>query len=538
MSLSSLSGKTVALCSSFPFPLDSFLESRGVHVVVWGSRLDALICGSEYETKIKYKTAVKLGIPILHWSTLESGIQTQLWTDQYAPQSVHDIIGHGEVVRTLSHWLVKWSAASKDKERGALLSGPPGIGKTTLAHLVSQAAGYSVIEFNASDCRSAKQMKELFENAVRSGVVGHRRVIIMDEVDGMSSGDRGGVGELAALIRVSTFPIICIANDRSTPKMKPIVNSCLDLKCARPSKTVIARAIYERIVKPKRLTTTIGLDELERMCEGGGNDIRQIVNTLQFGAVGAAGAGAGTRTEAETGRKDTILRMDPFSATGLLFKTLPLPDLDTRMNYVYLDHGLVPLMVAEGYLGAAGRPGAAGLDGAVRSAQALEMYDILDARIHRTQAWSLLPAAVLGVVEAAGAARGAAPFQIFPQWLGKSSKARKHRRWIAELGRRLGVTASNVLDMRETLCARLFGLKDAPAIVDTLIELGITRDDMFEVLSETVFTGDEKTVAMDTKLKGAVTREWKKRGICEVVAREVVPQESEEDYNSDSDTDN
>ena len=531
MSLSSLSGKTVALCGSFPFSIKSLLESNNVRIVVWGSRLDALLCGTEYVDKVKYKTAVKSGTTILHWSTLESAVETQLWTDQYAPHSVRDIIGHGEVVKTLNNWLVKWSADTpkdKDKERGALLSGPPGIGKTTLAHLVSRAAGYSVIEFNASDCRSAKQMKELFENAVRSGVVGQRRVIIMDEVDGMSSGDRGGVGELAALIRISTFPIICIANDRSVPKMKPIVNSCLDLKCARPSKTVIAKAIYERIVKPKQLTKTIGLDELERMCEGGGNDIRQIVNTLQFGAAGTAGPAS-----AETGRKDTILRMDPFSATGLLFKTPSIADLDTRMNYVYLDHGLVPLMVAEGYLGATGRPGAAGLDGAVQSAQALEMFDILDARIHRTQAWSLLPAAVMGVVEAAGAAKGAAPFQIFPQWLGKSSKARKHRRWMAEIGVRLGVKAGNVLDRRETLRARLFGLKDAPAIVDKLIELGITRDDMFELLSETVFTGDEKTVVMDTKLKGAVTREWKKRGICEV---ETQKQESEI-YNSDSDDD-
>jgi replication factor C subunit 1 len=523
MSVSSLSGKTVALCGTFPFSLQSFLGSHDVRIVVWSLCIDALVCGTDYEDKIKYKTAVKRGIPILHWSALESNIATQLWTDQYAPQSIHDIIGHGEIVRNLQGWFTKWEAAAggaaAPEDHGVLLSGPPGIGKTTLAHLVSKAAGYDVIEFNASDCRSAKQMKELFENAVRSGVVGRRRVIIMDEVDGMSSGDRGGVGELAALIRVSSFPIICIANDRSTPKMKPIVNVCLDLKCSRPTKTVIARAIYERIVKPKHLT--IGLDDLERMCEGGGNDIRQIVNSLQFGAGGSGGSG-----------KDTILRMDPFSATGLLFKTPTDADLDTRMNYVYLDHGLVPLMVAEGYLGASGRPGAGGIDGAVRASQALEMFDIMDARIHRTQAWSLLPAAVMGVVEAAGAARGPAPFQIFPQWLGKSSKARKHRRWMAELARRLGVNTANMLDMRETLRAQLFGLKDATGIVDKLIELGITRDDMFEALSETVFTGDEKTVAMETKLKGAVTREWKKRGV-----RETEHIHESNDYSSDSEED-
>jgi hypothetical protein len=75
-------------------------------------------------------------------------------------------------------------------------------------------------------------------------------------------------------------------------------------------------------------------------------------------------------------------------------------------------------------------------------------------------------------------------------------------------------------------------LKDAPGIVDKLIELGITRDDMFEALSETVFTGDEKTVAMDAKLKGAVTREWKKRGV-----RETEHISESNDYSSDSNED-
>ena len=63
--------------------------------------------------------------------------------------------------------------------------------------------GFEVVEFNASDKRSKKNMETLLDS-VNSRVMtfggkntssnknAHKRVVIMDEVDGMSSGDRGG----------------------------------------------------------------------------------------------------------------------------------------------------------------------------------------------------------------------------------------------------------------------------------------------------------------------------------------------------------
>jgi replication factor C subunit 1 len=38
--------------------------------------------------------------------------------------------------------------------RAALISGPPGIGKTTSAHLVAKKCGFEAIEMNASDARN------------------------------------------------------------------------------------------------------------------------------------------------------------------------------------------------------------------------------------------------------------------------------------------------------------------------------------------------------------------------------------------------
>jgi replication factor C subunit 1 len=55
----------------------------------------------------------------------------------------------------------------------------------------------------------------------------------MDEVDGMSGGDRGGVGALNALIKKTKIPIIAICNDRNSPKMKPLMSTTFHLQYRR-----------------------------------------------------------------------------------------------------------------------------------------------------------------------------------------------------------------------------------------------------------------------------------------------------------------
>jgi replication factor C subunit 1 len=63
-----------------------------------------------------------------------------------------------------------------------------------------------------------------------------KAVLIMDEVDGMSAGDRGGVADLIASIKISKIPIVCICNDRYSQKLKSLVNYCLMLNFRKPTK--------------------------------------------------------------------------------------------------------------------------------------------------------------------------------------------------------------------------------------------------------------------------------------------------------------
>lgn len=109
---------------------------------------------------------------------LNDGV-SRLWVDKYKPTSMKRIIGQlGEKSNAtkLFNWLNNWqkwhgvsSKATKkwnDQETGssfkcALLSGPPGIGKTTTATLVAKEAGYTFIELNASDSRSKKLLDKV-----------------------------------------------------------------------------------------------------------------------------------------------------------------------------------------------------------------------------------------------------------------------------------------------------------------------------------------------------------------------------------------
>jgi replication factor C subunit 1 len=441
------------------------------------------------------------------------------------------MIGGAASINELSAWLTGWTGAA-GSVRGALVTGPPGIGKTPAVGLIVRGCGYEMIEFNASDERSATAVRKYFNEAKRSGCCGKRRVIVMDEVDGMSSGDRGGIGELAKVIAVCAFPIICIANERGTPRLRPLASCCLDIRFARPTKGVIAKALYERVVKAEKLSYTVG--QLEELCEHNGNDIRSIINALQFSSASLVSGG-----------KDALQRVDAFSATGRIIGSGE--SFAVKEQLVFLDYGMIPLMVAEGYVAAAGKPqGGKGDANALiqRCATAgsyLGDYDIFDRRIRGAQTWALMPHAVSAVVSAAVSTQGVPPFQIFPSWLGKQSKRLKHKRWLRDMRGRgvLGGSGEEMLDTLDCLRTMLFVKgNSASTIVGRLVDLGATRDDMLETIAEMTYKEDAERVALDTKTKAGITREWKKieakvtvkRGITETGDEEIIDNsDSEED---------
>lgn len=172
-----------------------------------------------------------------------------LWSNKYRPEQISDLIGNGKNIKKIIQWIKNFKKG-KPKYRALFLYGPPGIGKTTIAHIILKKFGYEIIEFNASDVRSQKSVREnisKFLNTINVSFINSKVIkpmgIIMDEVDGMSSGDRGGVSELVKLIAPKkkepdqTFfnPVICICNNNTEKKLSELKKFSLQIKFNKPS---------------------------------------------------------------------------------------------------------------------------------------------------------------------------------------------------------------------------------------------------------------------------------------------------------------
>ncbi|KAI5252156.1 hypothetical protein E4T42_03623 [Aureobasidium subglaciale] len=155
--------------------------------------------------------------------------RTLMWTEKYRAKKFTELVGDDRTHRSVMHWLKRWddivfpgsnrkpkhrkNAENPVEERShrkvLLLTGPPGLGKTTLAHVCAKQAGYEVQEINASDERSSNVVRGRIRDMVgtenvrgvdtktASGKVrkaGRPVCVIVDEVDGVVGGS-GGAGE-------------------------------------------------------------------------------------------------------------------------------------------------------------------------------------------------------------------------------------------------------------------------------------------------------------------------------------------------------
>ena len=88
--------------------------------------------------------------------------------------------------------------------------------KASIESSIKDLSGNKCIDyFSMAGIKKAQNNKN--PNAgVFGGLATQKSVIIMDEVDGVGAGDRGGIAALIRIIKTTRTPIICICNDRQS----------------------------------------------------------------------------------------------------------------------------------------------------------------------------------------------------------------------------------------------------------------------------------------------------------------------------------
>ncbi|NDB51727.1 MAG: AAA family ATPase, partial [Nitrosopumilaceae archaeon] len=198
-----------------------------------------------------------------------------MWSEKHRPKQIIDMVGNEESRKSLVDWIVKWKKGVKP----ILLVGPPGIGKTTIAHLAAKEFGYDLVGMNASDVRNKSNIEELLSPLLGNTSLLGKPLIFIDEVDGIHGrADFGGVEALLKILKEPTIPIILAANSDDSDKMKNIKKTTKVIYL-KPLPPRLLGLYLNKVLKDEGAKLSPGtIIKIIVECKG---DIRSLLNMAQ-----------------------------------------------------------------------------------------------------------------------------------------------------------------------------------------------------------------------------------------------------------------
>jgi replication factor C large subunit len=371
------------------------------------------------------------------------------WTSKHKPQSLKDVVGNEEARTKFTQWLQSWKTGIP-KQRAAFLHGPPGVGKTVTVESSANDFGFELVEKNASDYRTEESIRRFAGLASQySGFFGKKRIILLDELDGVyGTVDRGAIPAITRIIKDTRVPIVLTANDFWDRRFVAFRDrkQYLILEFKKPPAREVMKHLMKIVQREKIIVEEEALRFIANRNQG---DIRAAVNDLQALAQGKVKLTfEDVSWLAHRDRKDLIFSVLRQTVYGKSCETarrsIEAADVDLDMFFEWIYENAPHHFNVASDLS--------------KAMTALASADIYRVRIQRTRNWKLLSYMIDHMTAGVAMARekskpsGWIPFR-FPQRMRMLSTTRGTRKTTKDIGRKIGrrLHISTAVSQRDVL---------------------------------------------------------------------------------------
>ena len=303
------------------------------------------------------------------------------WIIKYRPRRVADVINQDQAKEKFLSWLREWLRGKIPNKKAALLYGPAGIGKTSLVEAAAHEYKLELIEMNASDFRRKTDIERVAKvAAMQTSLWGRKRIILLDEVDGISgTADKGGLEALLDLINTTIHPVVLTANDPWDPKLRALRENSLVIGFNRLSERDIISGL-RRICSLERISCDD--ESLRLIAKRSEGDLRSAINDLQ-----AIAEGYGSVTIEYTQRVITSRDREysPWEMLRNLFMSRYLWQAKRAITHTDLDYETLLEWINENTAYQYND-----VEDIYRAYEAISRADIYLGRIKKTGSWDLL----------------------------------------------------------------------------------------------------------------------------------------------------
>ena len=168
---------------------------------------------------------------------------------------INTMLNRNEIAKQIKNVLTAFENEKNNltTKRGIYIYGNPGTGKTLFIEKILKEMNYDIIKYDAGDIRNKSIIDTITKHNMSDRNVlsmlqkkVKKIVIVMDEIDGMNNGDKGGINQLIKLIRpkktkkqkmeeITLNPIICIGNYHIDKKIKELMKVCNSYELKTPT---------------------------------------------------------------------------------------------------------------------------------------------------------------------------------------------------------------------------------------------------------------------------------------------------------------